>query len=89
MVGSKDLFSIDVAKFFAPLLNHLRLITVRLLDGNGKPFVDHALELALSQPLAQVNTNGERKSNDDDSFIEGALVLEVVEVHGVSVVFLG
>jgi len=61
-------------------------VTVRLLDGSGKPFVDHALELALSQPLAQVNADSKRKSDDDDGFVDEGLVFEV---HGVSLVFFG
>ena len=80
------LLSIYEAEFLTPLFDHFGFVTVRLLNGNGKPFVDHALELALSQPLAQVNADGKRKSDDDDGFVDEGLVFEV---HDVSLVFLG
>jgi len=52
-------------------------MTVGLLDSSGKPFVDHMLELALSQPLAQVNADSKRKSDDDDGLVDEGLVFEV------------
>jgi len=61
-------------------------MTVRLLNGNGKPLPDHALELALPKPLAQVNTDSKRKSDDDDCLVDEVLVFVV---HGVSLVFWG
>jgi hypothetical protein len=42
------------------------------------PLSDHALELPHPKPFTQVNTNGERVSENENGFAFGILVFEVM-----------
>ena len=70
-------------KLTTPFLDHLGLGPLRILASSGKPLPDHALELSLPKPFAQMDTNGERVSEEEEGFALVRLVFEVVDIHSV------